>query len=535
MKTKIISKAFAGIFIISYFVYPFAFCFAQSPLITGLSVYYKFDGNGNDATGGGNTITNVGSVAYASGKINNGADFGSPNSTKYFTGIAGSAFEPTGNFTITCWVKPALLNSAHHWIFTAYDESSSAKGIYFFIGPGNDLRVGIATTGNNTNVGDLTSLFTGTWYFVACRFTSGGTLSISVNNNTPNTITPNFVQSYGSPNIRFGNRKTSIEELFFSGMIDELGLWTRVLSDAEVTNLYNSGNGFAYPFTSIATLSTQAVSSIGGTTATGNGTVTLDGGATITERGICWNTSSTPTTANSKATSAGTTGTFTSSMTGLAIGTLYYVRAYAINSVGISYGNEVTFTTLNIPTVTTQAVTSIAATTATGNGNVTSDGGATITERGVCWNTSTTPTTANSKATSTGTTGAFTASITGLTAGTSYYVRAYTINSVGISYGNQVTFSSPATATVNWNISNVQEITLTANRSFTFTNGKSGGIYHLIVKQDVTGGWAVSWPANVKWSDTGIAPILTSTSNAVAIIKFLYDGAYYYETEIKQF
>jgi len=96
------------------------------------------------------------------------------------------------------------------------------------------------------------------------------------------------------------------------------------------------------------------------------------------------------------------------------------------------------------PTVTTQSVTTIASTTATGRGNVTSDGGATVTERGVCWSTSSTPTTAGSKATASGTTGAFTASITGLSPSTLYYVRAYAINSVGTSYGSQVTFTTSA-------------------------------------------------------------------------------------------
>lgn len=100
------------------------------------------------------------------------------------------------------------------------------------------------------------------------------------------------------------------------------------------------------------TVTTQAVTSILQTTATGNGNVTADGGATITERGVCWNTSTNPTTSNSKATSAGTTGVYTVSMTGLSANTLYYVKSYAINSVGTSYGSEVTFTTLDYPKTT---------------------------------------------------------------------------------------------------------------------------------------------------------------------------------------
>ena len=100
------------------------------------------------------------------------------------------------------------------------------------------------------------------------------------------------------------------------------------------------------------------------------------------------------------------------------------------------------------PTVTTQAVSDLTQTTATGNGNVTNDGGTAITERGVCWNTSTNPTTANSKATASGTTGAYTVSMTGLTQSTLYYARAYAINSVGTSYGANTIFITPQALTL---------------------------------------------------------------------------------------
>lgn len=91
------------------------------------------------------------------------------------------------------------------------------------------------------------------------------------------------------------------------------------------------------------------------------------------------------------------------------------------------------------PTVTTTEASGVTSSTATSGGNVTSDGGATITARGVCWATTTNPTTANSATTETGTTGAFTSAITGLSSGILYYVRAYATNSVGTSYGSNVT------------------------------------------------------------------------------------------------
>lgn len=118
------------------------------------------------------------------------------------------------------------------------------------------------------------------------------------------------------------------------------------------------------PLAVAPTVTTQAVSSIASTTATGNGNVTADGGATVSERGVCWKTSTGPTTADSKANSGTGTGAYTVSMTSLSPNTLYYVKAYAINSVGTSYGSEVTFTTLssgpaNLKTYNTNPVANI--------------------------------------------------------------------------------------------------------------------------------------------------------------------------------
>lgn len=97
-----------------------------------------------------------------------------------------------------------------------------------------------------------------------------------------------------------------------------------------------------------------------------------------------------------------------------------------------------------LPTVTTQEPTSIAQTTATGNGNVTADGYSTILERGTVWSTSANPTTSDNKFTSAGTTGAFTTDMTGFSAGQTYHVRAYAINAVGTSYGDDVQFNTSA-------------------------------------------------------------------------------------------
>lgn len=93
------------------------------------------------------------------------------------------------------------------------------------------------------------------------------------------------------------------------------------------------------------TVTTQAVTVISGTTATGNGNVTSLGYPNPTQHGHCWNTTGTPTTADSKTQNgvASATGAFTSAITGLVAGTIYYVRAYATNTAGTSYGGSTSF------------------------------------------------------------------------------------------------------------------------------------------------------------------------------------------------
>lgn len=94
-------------------------------------------------------------------------------------------------------------------------------------------------------------------------------------------------------------------------------------------------------------LNTISVSNIKGFTAISGGNISSDGGASVTARGVCWSTMQNPTIADSKTADGGSTGTFISNLTGLTKNTSYYVRAYATNIAGTSYGNEVSFTTTN--------------------------------------------------------------------------------------------------------------------------------------------------------------------------------------------
>jgi hypothetical protein len=278
-----------------------------------------------------------------------------------------------------------------------------------------------------------------------------------------------------------GNDKSNSIVVNTSGEIYITGQYANTADfdpSAGTTNLTSAGSTdvFFAKYNQLPTLTTTAISSITGTTSSSGGNVSSDGGASVTARGVVWSTSTSPTVALATKTSDGTgTGAFTSSITGLSLNTTYYVRAYATNTSGTSYGTETSFTTLNIPTLTTTAMSSVTGTTATSGGNISTDGGASVTARGIVWNTSTTPTIALATKTSDGTgTGAFTSSMTGLSFVTTYYVRAYATSSVGTAYGNEVSFTTNASAVAEiYETENTDSTKITYNAKIVSDGGQT--------------------------------------------------------------
>lgn len=118
---------------------------------------------------------------------------------------------------------------------------------------------------------------------------------------------------------------------------------------AYATNSYGTSYGEEYSFTTgvsnLPVVTTTAASSIGGTVALSGGNVTSIGGSSVTAKGVCWSTSPNPTIANNKTTNGSGAGGFLSTLTPLSPNTTYYARAYATNSFGTGYGNQIVFKT----------------------------------------------------------------------------------------------------------------------------------------------------------------------------------------------
>ncbi len=194
-------------------------------------------------------------------------------------------------------------------------------------------------------------------------------------------------------------------------------------------------------------IETLPVDSITTNSVISGGNIVDDGGSPVTARGICWNTTENPTISDNFTSNGSGTGSFTSEITGLECASPYFVRAYAINSVGTSYGSQVSFNTseciVYLPTVYTATITDISDTTATVGGNVTDDGGASVTETGIYWSASPNANVTGSKLIIGGGVGEFSTTLAGLSPGTTYYIVAYAVNSAGEALGNEDTFTTP--------------------------------------------------------------------------------------------
>jgi hypothetical protein len=263
----------------------------------------------------------------------------------------------------------------------------------------------------------------------------------------------------------------------FFAILDGLSPNTTYHARAYGTSSFATGYGEDVVFTTDPLrpiVITSAVSSATQTTINCGGNVIDDQGANVTSRGVWWSANAYP-MVDGNTTEDGTgTGIFSSTITGLNPGTSYHVRAYATNSVGISYGGDSLFTTLpGPPSVLTNEVTSVFQTNVTTGGNVILENGAMVTNRGVCWSLSEEPTIADSKTDDGTGIGIFSSNITSLAAGTTYHLRAYATNIAGTAYGNERTFTtSPvAPAITTLAVTAIQGNTATSGGNITANGG----------------------------------------------------------------
>jgi len=207
---------------------------------------------------------------------------------------------------------------------------------------------------------------------------------------------------------------------------------------------YFYGKNIRFTTNDLSTVSTELiVSDLTGTTATVGGSIKENNSDTIIARGVCWSTRINPTINDSLTKDGSGPGPFVSKLKYLLPNTTYFVRAYATDYMRTVYGDAIGFVTKKLAIVSTLDVLRITNTTAISGGKVIIDGGEIITERGICWNTNSSPTIDDfiSKD-ATGGTGIFSSDLSDLIPDTKYYIRAYATSLAGTAYANEVSFTT---------------------------------------------------------------------------------------------
>jgi hypothetical protein len=191
----------------------------------------------------------------------------------------------------------------------------------------------------------------------------------------------------------------------------------------------------------LATIQTTSVA-VGYNSAVVNGNLINNGNQLILAKGICFSQQPNPSLGNTVIASDNELGPFTVTIPDLTPGTTYYVRAFATNTIGTSFGDELTFTntSLIMPLVATGQPSNITETAAQVYGDVTNNGGNIILDRGFYWGTDATSLT--NQITLNAGTDSFSATISSLTAGQTYYYKAYATNSQGTGYGAVTSFTT---------------------------------------------------------------------------------------------
>jgi len=218
-------------------------------LLDNIIAYYKLDessGNATDTVGGYN-LTNNNTVAYASAKINNGADFGASNSTKYLStnnnlGIDGGAI------SMSCWVK--VTTAPSNAIHTILSQGGSSSDVQYKLeyrdnGGTKSVRFRRDRVGTSNQGSDYAyDLGTSNYHHLVLTYDNTN-LKAYINGTLVDTVA---CSGNGSSSTGFFNIGRDDGSSYFSGLVDEVGVWNDALTAYQVRVLYRAGNGIQYPF-----------------------------------------------------------------------------------------------------------------------------------------------------------------------------------------------------------------------------------------------------------------------------------------------
>ncbi len=223
-----------------------------------LHVWHFNESSGNAADSVGSmTLTNNGSIPYGAGLLGNCAIFSNSGSNDYFNNSAAPFWTSAtpGAYTINFWTQvtaPPPTNNANVWLNT--DGSSNPGSVRMLYQDNSGTPFLRFSHFFPTNVGIqtdfTTTLSTNTWYMITMVWT-GTSLILYLNGSSvaTNSAVGFAANDGGSSFTRVGGQASTDSA---PGKLDEYGVWTRALSGAEITQLYNGGAGLAYPYASPA-------------------------------------------------------------------------------------------------------------------------------------------------------------------------------------------------------------------------------------------------------------------------------------------
>ncbi len=230
-------------------------------LTDNLVSYWKLDessGNASDSVGS-NTLTNS-NVTYTTGIINNGALF---DSTSDFLQIADgtqAGLDITGDLSYGCWINSSSLpaSGAYQFILSKWASAGNQRGLHiYYYNNGGTLQFVIDLSNDGATADSKSfnyTLTTSTWYHIVFTFTAATSkYNLYINNSAQSEQTGSKTSIYNNTvPFSLGNEPSDTKN--WKGTIDEVGIWSRALSSTEVTELYNSGSGIQYPFSTAITL-----------------------------------------------------------------------------------------------------------------------------------------------------------------------------------------------------------------------------------------------------------------------------------------
>jgi len=211
-------------------------------LIDNLVSYWKMnEASGNAADSfGSNTLTNTGSNTFAAGLFGNAVSIGT--STNKFMGRTDQCgLTATGSYSMSMWVKLASETTTDRELFQLYFSGGSGalyRGLYEY--NGGTRRVRFFRIGSGVNFLDVTgNIANNTWRHIVYTY-DGTTQKLYVNNAAPVSSSNTGNTDAGAALTNFGGGVTNQA---VNGLIDECALWSRTITSAEVSELYNGGAG----------------------------------------------------------------------------------------------------------------------------------------------------------------------------------------------------------------------------------------------------------------------------------------------------